>query len=339
MPRQRNKKKKFDQHLQHLAQAQLERGYYNENTRLARRDRKLVEENWIQKQGKVGYKSVDAIAHCSFDWSQNPSIPYSSQQASQLYFLTALKVYLFGVQNEATNEQLNFVLAEDELLNKGINGTLSMVLAGIKYFNRGEKHLKLTCDNCVGQNKNNATIRFCQFLVMAGYYETVELNFMIAGHTKFSPDRNYGMTKKLYWKSTVYTKEQFEEVVKKSSFLNKVQCYENGQGFQYFDFKEAFEKFFKKLPNINKYHHFLIESSNLGVVKVQEFANGDFIEIDLWKDKGRIIENIREIKNLAFHVLKPKPLSLERQQYLYKKIRPLLPEKYWNTLPLPSLQC
>ena len=38
------------------------------------------------------------------------------------------------------------------------------------------------------------------------------------------------MIKRKYKKSTVYTKEQFEEVVEKSSpaGLNKVQCYEDG---------------------------------------------------------------------------------------------------------------
>jgi hypothetical protein len=29
-------------------------------------------------------------------------------------------------------------------------------------------------------------------------------------------------------------------------------------------------------------------------------------------------------------------LSLKRQEYLYEKIRPLLPEKYWNTLSLAN---
>jgi hypothetical protein len=49
-------------------------------------------------------------------------------------------------------------------------------------------------------------------------------------------------------------------------------------------------------------------------------------------------EVIREIRNLVFDILEPKTLSLKRQEYLYKEVRPLLPEKYWNTLPLPSLQ-
>ncbi|RHZ37119.1 Chaperonin [endosymbiont GvMRE of Glomus versiforme] len=152
---------------------------------------------------------------------------------------------------------------------------------------------------------------------------------MIAGHTKFKVDGNFGLIKKKYRKSTIYWVDDFVEVVQKSSpaGLNKTQRYEDGQGFQYLDFK-VLERYFRKLSNIQRYHHFLFESSNLGVVKVQEFANGDFIEFDLWKDKDKIIESIQEIKNLIFPILTPEPLSLERQEYLYKNICLSLPEGF-----------
>ena len=35
-----------------------------------------------------------------------------------------------------------------------------MIFDGIKKLNRGEKHLKITCDNAGGQNKNN-TVNLC----------------------------------------------------------------------------------------------------------------------------------------------------------------------------------
>jgi hypothetical protein len=105
---------------------------------------------------------------------------------------------------------------------------------------------------------------------------------MIAGHTKFKVDGNFGMIKKVYRKSTIYDVDDFVEVVIKSSpkGLNKVQCYENGQGFQYLDFK-VLGKYFNKLSNLGKYHHFLFSSDSLGVVKVQEFANGNYEEFSL----------------------------------------------------------
>jgi len=255
-----------------------------------------------------------------------------------MYFLTARKVHLFGIQNEAIGEQINYVLDEDELLNKGINGTLSLVFNGIKQFNKEEKHLKLTCDNCVGQNKNNVTLWFCLYLVICGYYKSIELNFMIAGHTKFKVDGNFGMIKRKYRKSTIYNKEDFIEVVKKSSSqgLNKVRCYKDGEEFKYYDFK-VLEKYFEKLFKVGKYHHFLLGADRLGIIKVKEFVDSDFEEFDLWKDKDKIVKNIEEVRSLVFPILVPKNLSLERQEYLYKNIQSLLPKEYWdNTLSQPN---
>jgi len=91
--------------------------------------------------------------------------------------------------------------------------------------NKGEKHLKITCDNAGGQNKNNATIWFYlyTYLVICGYYESIELNFMVPGHTKFKCDGSFGLIKKLYRKTTVDCVDYVVEVVKKSSTtgLNK----------------------------------------------------------------------------------------------------------------------
>ena len=85
-------------------------------------------------------------------------MPHSDQQVSKIYYLSPRKVHLFGIQDEAVREQINYVLDEDEIIGKGPNGTLSMVFDGIKRLNKGEKDLKITCDNAGSQNKNNATI-------------------------------------------------------------------------------------------------------------------------------------------------------------------------------------
>ena len=97
---------------------------------------------------------------------------------------------------------------------------------------------------------------------------------MIAGHTKFKVDGNFGMIKKRYRKSTIYNKEDFISVVEKSSSLNKVKCYNNGRGFKYYDFK-VLEKHFEKLFKIGKYHHFLFSADRLGVIKVKEFVDSE----------------------------------------------------------------
>ncbi|KAG9283966.1 hypothetical protein G9A89_005473 [Geosiphon pyriformis] len=154
--------------------------------------------------------------------------------------------------NEAVREQINYVLDEDEIIGKGPNGTLSMVFDGIKKLNK----------------------------VICGYYESIELNFMVPGHTKFKCDGN--------------CVDHVVEVVKKSSVarLNKARRYNNRAGFQYF----GLEAYFKKLPGLQKFQHFLFTRANPSVVKVQEFASDPFQEFRLLKiGKSEASKSIEKI--------------------------------------------
>jgi hypothetical protein len=211
----------------HLAKDKLERNYYNKNTKLAEGYRKFIDQNYSLVGDKVSYCSTDAIAHYSYNWAQNVHVPHSDQQIGKVYYLSARKMHLFGIQDEAVRKQLNYVFDENELLGKGPNGTLSRVFDGIKQLNKGEKHLKVTCDNAGGQNKNNTTIWFYLYLVIAGYYESIELNFMVPGHTKSKCDGSFGLIKRLYRNTTVDCVDHVVEVVKRSSIsgLNKARCY------------------------------------------------------------------------------------------------------------------
>ena len=58
-----------------------------------------------------------------------------------------------------------YIIDEAEMPNdgkqrKGVNCTLSLVWHAILKYNRGEKKLVITCDICVGQNKNNYSLFF-----------------------------------------------------------------------------------------------------------------------------------------------------------------------------------
>ena len=70
-------------------------------------------------------------------------------------------------------------------------------------------------------------------MVICGYYESVELNFMIVGYIKFKCDGSFGLIKKLYRKTSVDCVDHVVKVVKRSSLvrLNKAQYYEDGKDF------------------------------------------------------------------------------------------------------------
>lgn len=45
----------------------------------------------------------------------------------------------------------------------------------------------------------------------------IALNFLIPGHTKFGPDRHFGIARKLYKNSDIETFEEICELIAKSS--------------------------------------------------------------------------------------------------------------------------
>ena len=61
-----------------------------------------------------------------------------------------------------------------------------------------KKCLYLHADNCVGQNKNNAMIQYLPWRVIKRQEESIELSFMLVGHTIFSPDCHFGTFKKAF---------------------------------------------------------------------------------------------------------------------------------------------
>ncbi|EXX56244.1 hypothetical protein RirG_217980 [Rhizophagus irregularis DAOM 197198w] len=263
-----------EKYLTHLNRAKQERDYYNNNIKRAVEDGKC---NPNTTGSQILFKSFEGSIHIAYDWVQNVQISYSPQQIGSIFFKSPRKVHLFGVcntENFPHTEQTNYIIDKAEMPDdgkqgKGVNCTLSLVWHAILKYNRGEKKLVITCDNCVGQNKNNYSLFFYSWLIDCGLYEEIELNFMIPGHTKFICDSCFGLIKVLYRKSKVNTIDDIVFIINRSTtvHLNTSQRYINRKGFQYYNFKNYFQRY-KKLLNVQKQHHFYFTSRYPGVVVV-----------------------------------------------------------------------
>lgn len=47
-----------------------------------------------------------------------------------------------------------------------------------------DHHLRITVDNCGGQNKNRWVLWFCDCLVCTGQFDAVTLSCLVPGHTQ-----------------------------------------------------------------------------------------------------------------------------------------------------------
>jgi len=56
-----------------------------------------------------------------------------------------------------------------------------------------QQDLALYADNCPAQNKNHTMIEYLTYLVkVKKAYKSITLNFLLSGHTKFTPDGHFG---------------------------------------------------------------------------------------------------------------------------------------------------
>lgn len=123
----------------------------------------------------------------SFDYAQNVCYPRSPQQVRS-YFKTSRKCSLFGI-----HDQTNYLLDEAFDVGKGPNAIISQLH---HYFeSHSTENLTLFCDNCVTQNKNNCVVHYLSWRMSSGRNKSIMLDFLLTSHTKFSPDRSFGLIK------------------------------------------------------------------------------------------------------------------------------------------------
>lgn len=93
---------------------------------------------------------------------------------------------------------MNYLIDEAQSCGKGANSIVSMVHHYLSNFTQGEDEIFLQADNCIGQNKNNTMVWYLAWRVTVGLSKVCELNFMIPGHRRFSPDRFFGLIKRKF---------------------------------------------------------------------------------------------------------------------------------------------
>lgn len=257
--------------------------------------------------------------HYSFDFAQQLHYPYNSQQPGELYFKTARKCGLFGVACEARSYQVNYLIDESDDVGKGANTTISLIDHFLTYHGLNEQNLGLNADNCIGQNKNNAMIQYICWRVLTCKNKSVSLSFMLAGHTKFSPDRFFGLVKRQYRRAAADTLEDLGRIVRESSFAGKniPQFTTDMLGqrhVHWYDWVSFLGQFFRPIPNMTSYHHFTLREENPGIVILKKYC-------DSKEDTFNILKKSSVDTTSMPLEIKPTGLDAARQWYLYEQIR------------------
>lgn len=310
--------------LEHLKHVKKERLFYKANAKVANEYyRKLGLKTVHLKPSKPNSKNI--MSHYSWDFAQQLHYPFEDQQVGPIFFKTPRRAQLFGICSEGIPRQYNYLIDEEHFLEKNANTVISLLDHFFTNYGLGERWVHLTADNCVGQNKNNALLQYLMYRVLTGLHDKIELSFLVVGHTKFSPDGYFGLIKRYYRRSQVYTYDQLADIVKSSSKNGHNVCVHNSMNpsVTYRAWSLWLSQYFTTLKGISNYHHFRVERKNPSILVVKERQDSEEIKIEMTKKKFPF-SKVQPPKRLPKQLL-PAGLSLKRQWYLYDHIRCHIP--------------
>ena len=327
-----DKSEQLRQQERHLAVVKDERILYN--TTVAR-----AKDVCCQ----LGISELTACAPCSrqtamtysFDFAQQVHLPSDPLQPGPLYFLVPRKVGLFGICCEGVPKQVNFLIDEAHLISKGSNAVISYLHFFFEHFGMGETDVTLYCDNCPGQNKNRFVLWYCAWRVSVGLHKTISLNFLIAGHTKFAPDRCFGLLKRAFKRHAVSSLEEFQSVVNGSSVVNSTQLVGTEDGTSFVpvaDWQRHLSPFYRPMPGVTRCQHFRFDCAHPGEVFTQATVGAPELTFSLGKTEPAALPTTAAV------ALPTPGMSAQRQWYLHDQIRDFVPHEQKDVLcPLPDV--
>ena len=162
--------------------------------------------------------SMQGTMHYSFDYAQQVHIPSNPLKPGPIYFKTTRKCGILGAIYEAIPRQVNYLIDEATTAGKGANATISYVHHFSAQHGVGKTDVHFHADNCARQNKNNYFLWYFAWRIAFQLHHNIKYSFLIAGHTKFSPDHCFGILKKAYKVNFISSIYEFARMVDKVSF-------------------------------------------------------------------------------------------------------------------------
>lgn len=262
--------------------------------------------------------SFNCTMHYSFDYAQQVHFPSNPMQPGPIYFKIPRKCGIFGVMCVAVPRQVNYLIDEAGAVGKGANATISYLHHFFARHGIGETDVHLHADNCAGQNKNNYFLWYLAWRIATELHQSIKYSFLIAGHTKFGPDRCFGILKKAYKVSFILSIYELARMVDTSSNtgVKKAQLVTTHDGrviVPAYDWCTFLGQYFK---NIKKFHHFRFSKDEPGVVYCREYLTSPEQAFALLKD-GAVIPSVSVLPQK----INPQGLSDERRTYLHREIR------------------
>lgn len=268
---------------QHKETATKAREYYKAATEKCKSQWSVIKRlTNVSRPSRSEREELHSAQHCftltiSADYQQSKLIPSwgKSEQPGSTYYLQKVSHDILGIVDHS-NDESTVYLFDERIGPKNTDHTVSFltdfwhtVSQQHPWINR----LAIFLDNATSTNKNKFLFSWAMEMVSNGELDHIHISFMIAGHTKFAPDRLFSTIGCAYKTEDVFTIGDLKSICDKSATCHietgeKVLTWRKTLGEKYLD-----------LPGVRKYHDFLKAHDGTVVMKVREHCYSGS-----WKD-------------------------------------------------------
>lgn len=292
----------------HVAEAKAQKAHYRDRraaAKLSALNRRLESRQLGLRLNSRRRRTSDTLIHISVDAQKIMRLPSIGigDQPGRFYYLQKIKLYNMGVVDEGTGKGICFLWDQ---VTHGSGGTSGdHVCSAIYHFLQrayvGDKKLLVTVDNCK-VNKSFYVLGFCHHLALLGYFDEVELHFLVEGHTRMAPDRMFGWCSSRLKRTRVCSVEEVAAVLNKRGLRPPTYCAIPLVPGDLFGFKAALEPRYKEVANIAKYYSFLFtRAPRTGIVQVNAKKTSD---------SSRSVDITSQLVRSLFHEdLQPRPIA------------------------------
>lgn len=308
--------------IEHKAVATRAREYYKACMQKCQKQwRDIKEYNEKGSLTQEEREELTILQHCftlviSADYQQSKLIPNwgATEQPGSTYYLQKVSHDIFGIVDH--REDKSTVYTFDERIGpKNTDHTVSFLTMYWRSISQQYPWLRrfaIFLDNATSTNKNRYLFAWAMEMVRNGELEHVHISFMIAGHTKFTPDRLFSVIGNAYKAADVFTICELQALCAQTAdtFVE--------DGGHVLTWRQTLGRKYSDLPGVRKLHDFLIVRQHNGevVMKVRQHCF-----TGAWKES-------------PLHVIQPDIQGEPATTYKEEQTRHLSAEKMANMITM-----
>lgn len=261
--------------MEHKQGATESQTFYRETTVKCGESWKYIGTLMVKTLSAEEEQELDSKKHTftlivSADYQQSKLIPYwgSTAQPASTYYFQKVSHDVFGLVDHRDGQQ-HITLFDERIGPKNTDHTISILqgyITKVTELYPWIRRVVMFLDNAANTNKNRYLFSWGMELVRQTTLDYVRFCFMVAGHTKFTPDRLFAQVSNSYNHHDVFTITELKDVCD----LYAHTTIEDGTSV--LQWRDTLRIKYSDLPGTRRYYDFLIARSfdQSIVMKVRE---------------------------------------------------------------------